>query len=57
VWDGKAASRAGVTFVGLLSGGISRADLSEAGAAAVFEDAQDLLDNLESSPLAKLLVS
>ncbi len=57
VWDGKAASRAGVTFVGLLSGGISRAELTEAGAAAVFEDAQDLLDNLESSPLAKLLVS
>jgi hypothetical protein len=31
--------------------------LTEAGAAAVFEDAQDLLDNLESSPLGKLLVS
>ncbi|WP_037203468.1 HAD family hydrolase [Rhodococcus opacus] len=57
VWDGKAASRAGVTFVGLLSGGISRAELTEAGAEAVFEDAQDLLDHLESSPLARLLGS
>ncbi|MBC2642607.1 MULTISPECIES: HAD family hydrolase [unclassified Rhodococcus (in: high G+C Gram-positive bacteria)] len=55
VWDAEAASRAGVTFVGLLSGGISRAELEAAGAEAVFEDAQDLLDRLDSSPLARLL--
>ncbi|MFC9556706.1 HAD family hydrolase [Rhodococcus sp. NPDC056960] len=55
VWDAKAASRAGVTFIGVLSGGISRAELATAGAEAVFEDAQDLLDHLDSSPLARLL--
>ncbi|OUS95171.1 HAD family hydrolase [Rhodococcus sp. NCIMB 12038] len=54
VWDAEAASRAGVTFVGVLSGGISRAELTAAGAVAVFEDAQDLLDHLESSPLSEL---
>ncbi|UNO38836.1 HAD family hydrolase [Streptomyces sp. MST-110588] len=52
VWDMKAAARAGVQRVALLSGGIPRADLEEAGAAAVYQDPADLLANLDRSPLA-----
>lgn len=52
VWDMKAATRARVTAVGLLCGGIPRADLEEAGAAAVYRDPADLLAHLAGSPLA-----
>lgn len=52
VWDMKASTRARVTAVGLLCGGIPRADLEEAGAAAVYRDPADLLAHLASSPLA-----
>ncbi|MDV5144032.1 HAD family hydrolase [Streptomyces sp. SBC-4] len=52
VWDMKAATRARVTAVGLLCGGIPRADLEEAGAAAVYRDPADLLAHLADSPLA-----
>ncbi|MET9293163.1 HAD family hydrolase [Streptomyces sp. NPDC003077] len=52
VWDMKAASAAGVTCVALLSGGIPRADLEEAGASAVFRDPADLLERVDESPFA-----
>ncbi|WP_030324518.1 HAD family hydrolase [Streptomyces flavochromogenes] len=52
VWDMRAATRAGVTAVGLLCGGIPRADLEEAGAAAVYRDPADLLARLGDSPFA-----
>ncbi|MEU2157667.1 HAD family hydrolase [Streptomyces sp. NPDC019396] len=52
VWDMKAASAAGVRAVALLSGGIPRADLEEAGAAAVYDDPAGLLKHLDSSLLA-----
>ncbi|MFF1549079.1 HAD family hydrolase [Streptomyces sp. NPDC058291] len=51
VWDMRAGRRAGVRCVGLLSGGIPRADLLEAGADAVYADAADLLASLSTSPL------
>ncbi|MFD7610716.1 HAD family hydrolase [Streptomyces sp. NPDC059828] len=51
VWDMKAASAAGVRAVALLSGGIPRADLEEAGAAAVYDDPAGLLKHLDSSLL------
>jgi HAD superfamily hydrolase (TIGR01549 family) len=54
VWDGEAAARAGVAFVGLRSGGSSAAELQEAGAVAVYDDAQSLLAQLDSSPIADL---
>ncbi|MEW2140840.1 HAD family hydrolase [Streptomyces sp. NPDC005409] len=54
VWDMKAAARAGVTGVGLLCGGIPRADLEEAGAAAVYADPADLLARLGDSPFSRL---
>ncbi|MFF8266796.1 HAD family hydrolase [Streptomyces sp. NPDC016562] len=54
VWDMKAAARAGVTGVGLLCGGIPRADLEEAGTAAVYADPADLLARLGDSPFSRL---
>ncbi|MGW2617178.1 HAD family hydrolase [Streptomyces sp. NPDC001500] len=52
VWDMQAGRRAGVRCVGVLSGGIPRADLMEAGAEAVYDDPADLLASLSTSPLA-----
>jgi phosphoglycolate phosphatase-like HAD superfamily hydrolase len=42
VWDIESARRAGHTAVGLLSGGIARCELLDAGAAGVFDDPADL---------------
>jgi HAD superfamily hydrolase (TIGR01509 family) len=46
VWDGQAARRAGVRFVGLLCGGTTEAALREAGAEAVYADPAFLLAHL-----------
>lgn len=54
VWDCEAAKRAGVPSIGLLSGGSSRAELLDAGASAVYEDAGDLLAHMDSTPIAEL---
>ncbi|MGB3356355.1 MAG: HAD family hydrolase [Mycobacterium sp.] len=54
IWDCEAAARAKVTSIGLLSGGTSRAELLEAGASAVFEDAGDLLGKLDSTMIDEL---
>lgn len=51
VWDVEAARRAGLPCVGVLSGGIGRAELEQAGAVAVYDDVADLLVHLDSSPL------
>lgn len=51
VWDVEAATRAGMPCVAVLSGGISRAELEEAGAVAVYDDVAALLDDLDQSPL------
>jgi HAD superfamily hydrolase (TIGR01549 family) len=55
VWDVAASKKAGVEFIGLLTGGISRQALEEAGAVAIYDDPQDLLKNLDDSPIGKLL--
>jgi HAD superfamily hydrolase (TIGR01509 family) len=52
VWDIVAAQRAGVASIGLLSGGYGREELLSAGAAAVYDDAAQLLDQLASSPIS-----
>ncbi|KQX67582.1 HAD family hydrolase [Streptomyces sp. Root1310] len=52
VWDMRAGRRAGVRCVGVLCGGIPRADLLEAGAEAVYADPAELLASLPDSPLA-----
>jgi HAD superfamily hydrolase (TIGR01509 family) len=51
VWDMRAGRRAGVRCVGVLCGGIPRADLMEAGAETVYDDPADLLASLPKSPL------
>lgn len=51
VWDVVAAYRAGLGCVGVMSGGISRAELVDAGAVAVYEDAKQLLEQLDDSPI------
>ncbi|RFA18132.1 HAD family hydrolase [Subtercola boreus] len=53
VWDVEAAKRAGVQSIGVLSGGFSREELLEAGAAAVYEDIAALLRELDDSPIAR----
>ena len=54
VWDIIACERAGVPAIGLLSGGVSRAELETAGAEAVFEDPQDLADHLGDTAIDRL---
>jgi HAD superfamily hydrolase (TIGR01509 family) len=51
VWDVKAAMRAGVRCIGVLSGGISEAELRDAGAIAVYPDVAALLAALDDSPI------
>jgi HAD superfamily hydrolase (TIGR01509 family) len=53
VWDVQACQKTGVPCVGLLSGGVSRDELTSAGAAAVYRDPQDLLSNLGTTLLGK----
>ncbi|MFI6090446.1 HAD family hydrolase [Streptomyces sp. NPDC051218] len=53
VWDMKAARRAGVTPLAVLSGGIPRDDLSGAGAVEVYDDTAHLLSSLKSSVFAR----
>ena len=55
VWDVEAAERCGLECVAVLTGGIARQKLEEAGALAVYRDVAELLDNLDDSPLSRLL--
>lgn len=55
VWDGQAATRAQMTFVGLACGGTSEAELYEADAVEVWRDPADLLNNLDKSAIAALI--
>jgi HAD superfamily hydrolase (TIGR01509 family) len=51
VWDCRAAQRAGVRSVGVLTGGFSEQELSEAGASRVCASVEDLRHNLDATPL------
>lgn len=51
VWDVHAATKAGVRTVSVLSGGIGAAELLDAGAVAVYDDAAALLTRLDESVL------
>ena len=55
VWDVKAAGKAGVVCVGLLSGGIGRDELTGAGAAAVYDGPAELLAALRDGPPERVL--
>jgi HAD superfamily hydrolase (TIGR01549 family) len=50
-WDVKAAARAGVETIAVLTGGFSQQELRDAGAVAVYESVAELRDDLESTPL------
>ena len=54
VWDGEAAQRAGVRFVGLTCGGTPAAELREAGAVEVWRDPAQLLEKLNESAIGQL---
>lgn len=54
VWDAEACRRAGVPSIGLLSGGISRDELENAGVTMVFDNAAELLAQLSQTPIGAL---
>ena len=51
-WDVEAAGRAGLETVAVLTGGFSESELLDAGATGVYESLEDLLSDIESTPLA-----
>lgn len=53
-WDVESARRCGLDCVAVLTGGWSGRELLDSGAVAVYEDAADLLERLDESPLARL---
>jgi HAD superfamily hydrolase (TIGR01509 family) len=55
VWDVEAAARTGLDCIGVLTGGISEAELRDAGAVAVYADLEQLLAGLDASPIGRLL--
>jgi HAD superfamily hydrolase (TIGR01509 family) len=50
-WDIEAAKGAGVPTIAVITGGFSRAELDEAGAAVVFESVAELRSRLSGTPL------
>lgn len=54
VWDVEACNRAGVPTIAVLSGGVSRGELEKAGAQAVFENAEELRQQLGNTLIGKL---
>lgn len=55
VYDVRAANAAGVACIGLMCGGIGERELQEAGAAAVYGNPSELLQDLQASPVGRLL--
>ena len=55
VWDVQASVRAGLACIGVRTGGTTAVELEDAGAAAVYADVGELLEDLDSSPLARVL--
>jgi HAD superfamily hydrolase (TIGR01549 family) len=51
-WDIEAARNAGIETIAVITGGFSRAELEEAGAAVVFESVAELRERLDETPLA-----
>jgi HAD superfamily hydrolase (TIGR01549 family) len=52
VWDVKAAARAGIETLAVLTGGFSDAELRDAGALDVFDSVLELRSSLDGTPLA-----
>ncbi|PRB43996.1 HAD family hydrolase [Arthrobacter sp. MYb23] len=55
VWDVKAGAAIGVPVIALTCGGISEAELRDAGAAEVYDNPRHLLEHLEASIIGKLM--
>ena len=53
VWDVEACQRAGVACIGVLSGGVSEAELLAAGAVQVYRDPADILNSFPASILGR----
>ncbi len=51
-WDVKAAKQVGVPTLGVLTGGFAIEELTESGAAAVFQSVEELRAQLDETPLA-----
>jgi HAD superfamily hydrolase (TIGR01509 family) len=51
-YDAQAATKAGITAIGVLSGGFAETDLREAGCVAIFRDPADLLDKYPAGLVA-----
>jgi len=51
-WDCIAATKAGIETIGVLTGGFSREELFDAGAAVVFESVEELRQRLDETSLA-----
>jgi HAD superfamily hydrolase (TIGR01549 family) len=56
-WDARAAERAGVPTIAVLTGGFSEQELREAGAVAVFTSIVELRRDLASTPLGARLTT
>lgn len=54
VWDGEAAKRAGVSFIGVTCGGTPEPKLREAGAIEVWQHPAQLLEQLADSAIGRL---
>ncbi|MDY1003199.1 HAD family hydrolase [Curtobacterium sp. CFBP9011] len=54
MWDVESAERVGVTCIGVMTGGIGGDELRGAGAAAVYDDAAALLEDIDGSPIGPL---
>jgi phosphoglycolate phosphatase-like HAD superfamily hydrolase len=50
-WDVKAARRAGVGTLAVVTGGFAEQELRDAGAVDVFESVAELLERLDETPL------
>ncbi|BCW77106.1 HAD family hydrolase [Arthrobacter sp. NicSoilB11] len=55
VWDMKAAAALGIPSIGVTCGGIQAGQLRDAGAVEVYQGPRDLLENLGSSAIGRLL--
>ena len=53
IWDVRSARGAGLPCIALTCGGISRAELEDAGAAEVYDDPADLLAHLDDSLIGR----
>jgi HAD superfamily hydrolase (TIGR01509 family) len=54
MWDVEAAKKAGVTCIGVRTGGVGADELTEAGAVEVYDDAAALLKALDESAIGRL---